>query len=295
VTAAVETERTVHEIPVATSCRALGISESWFYKHRGRPPTPAQARRAALDAAIGEVFDAHDGTYGSPRIRDELAERPEWAALSVNTVAVCMRALGLYAKKARRRRCLTRPDPAAAKFANLLNRQFNVADVNTAWCGDITEIVTWEGKLYVATVIDLASRRLIGWAIETHCQAPLVCDALKMAIAARGGPVAGVIMHTDRGSQYTSRAFVDLCRRHRVTQSMSRAGSCLDNAVGESFFATLKTEYVYRVALPTRARAREGLLAWFDRYNRIRRHSYCQNRSPVTYENIKRTLGSAAA
>jgi len=294
VSAAIETERTEHGIPAATSCRALGVSESWFYKHRGRAPTPAQARRAELDAAITEVFEANDGTYGSPRVHDELLERPEWAQLSVNTVAERMRALGLVAKRRRRRRSLTRPDPAAPKFPNLVNRDFGPPAPDVTWCGDITEVATWEGKLYVATVIDLFSRRLLGWAVADHCKAPLVCDALKMAVAARGGDVAGVVMHTDRGSQYTSKAFVELCRRNRITQSMSRSGSCLDNAVAESFFATLKTELVYRVVLATRAVARRELVSWFDRYNRVRRHSHCGFRAPITYEKMRLSQDLAA-
>lgn len=163
-----------------------------------------------------------------------------------------MRRQGLVAKAKRVRRSLTRPDKAAFKFANLLNRRFDPAAPNAAWVGDITEIVTWEGKLYLATVIDLYSRRLLGFAIADNCKTPLVCDALKMAIVTRGGKdrIAGVIMHTDRGSQYTSDAFTGLCRDQKISQSMSRAGSCLDNAVAESFFATLKTKVIYRTVLP---------------------------------------------
>lgn len=287
-------ERTEHNIPVAVSCRALAVSESWFYKHHDRPPTPTEARRAELDAAVVEVFARHDGEYGSPRIRADLIEQPRWARLSVNSVAESMRRQGLHARRKRRRRSLTRPDPTAPKFANLLQRDFNPPAANVAWCGDITEIATWEGKLYLATVIDLYSRRLIGFAIAEHCKATLVCDALKMAIATRGGTVAGVVMHTDRGSQYTSSAFVELCGRHRITQSMSRSGSCLDNAVAESWFATLKTELVYRVVLATKASARRRIVAWIDRYNRIRRHSHCGLKAPIAYEKITTPAATAA-
>ncbi len=202
-TAHIAAQRTEHKVPVATSCRALGVSESWFYRHHNAEPTPAAQRRAELDVAVAEVFAAHDGEYGSPRIHAELIERSEWARLDVKSVAVSMSRQGLVAKAKRVRRSLTRPDKTAYKFPNLLNRQFNPAAANVAWVGDITEIKTWEGKLYLATVIDLYSRRLIGFAIAEHCRAPLVCDALKMAIAARGGKanIGGVIMHTDRGSQ----------------------------------------------------------------------------------------------
>jgi putative transposase len=181
---------------------------------------------------------------------------------------------------------LTRPDKGARAFPNLLKRDFKPAAPNLAWCGDITVIATWEGPLYLASVIDLYSRRLIGWAVAEHCKAPLVCDALKMALTTRGGQVAGVIMHTDRGSQYTSRAFAGLCARHHITQSMSGTGSCLDNAPAEAFFATLKTELVYRTALPTRHMARRRLARWLERYNRARRHSHCGYQAPAAYEAL---------
>ena len=193
--------RTELKTPYAVSCRALGVSQSWFYKHKDRAPTATTARRAALDTAIEAVFRQQDGEYGSPRVHAELLEQPEFSELSVNTVAERMRHQGLRAKAKPVRRSLTRPDPAAPKFANLLQRRFNPPAPNVAWCGDITEIVTWEAKLYLATVIDLWSRRLIGFAIAENCKASLVTDALRMAIATRGGDVAGVVMHTDRGSQ----------------------------------------------------------------------------------------------
>ena len=286
--------RTELQIPYAVACRALGVSESWFYKHRDRLPTVTEARRVDLDAAVVEVFAAHDGEYGSPRVHAELIEQPRFERTSVNTVAQRMRALGLRAKVKPVRRSLTRPDPQAPKFANLLERRFSPPAPDVAWVGDITEISTWEGKLYVATVIDLWSRRLIGFAIGVDCKADLVCQALCMAIATRGGRVAGVIMHTDRGSQYTSRAFTELCARHQITQSMSRAGSCLDNAVAEAWFATLKTELIYRIALPTRAFARRRIIAWIDRYNRVRRHSHCGLQAPATYEKITTPAAHAA-
>lgn len=295
-TAHIAAQRTDHQIPVATSCRALDVSPSWFYKHHDAEPTPAQQRRSRLDAAVAEVFALHDGEYGSPRVHAELIERLDWARLDVKSVAASMSRQGLVAKAKRVRRSLTRPDKTAFKFPNLLNRKFNPTAPNVAWVGDITEIKTWEGKLYLATVIDLYSRRLIGFAIADHCKAPLVCDALKMAIAARGGTknIVGVIMHTDRGSQYTSDAFTALCRRHQITQSMSRAGSCLDNAVAESFFATLKTEVVYRTVLATKASARRRLVSWIDRYNRVRRHSHCGLQAPIDYETLTTPAASAA-
>jgi transposase InsO family protein len=243
-----------------------------------------QCRRAQLDAAIAAVFDANDGEYGSPRIHAELIEDPRWRHLSVNSVADRMKALNLRAKPKLLRRSLTKPDPTAPKFANLLKRHFEVPAMNVAWVGDITEIVTWEGKLYLATVLELYSRRLLGWAIEEHCKAGLVVDALRMAAVVRGD-IRHVKFHTDRGTQYTSHAFTALCRRLGVIQSMSRSGSCLDNAVAESFFATLKTEKIYRNPMRTKAEARQHITEWIHRYNHTRRHSHNNMLSPITYEN----------
>lgn len=295
-TAHIAAQRADYKVPVATSCRALGVSVSWFYRHYHAEPTPTARRRANLDTAVAEVFAAHDGEYGSPRVHAELIDRVEWARLDVKSVAASMARQGLVAKAKRVRRSLTRPDKAAPKFDNRLGRDFNPPAVNMAWCGDITEISTWEGKLYLATVIDLYSRRLLGFAIAEHCKATLVCDALKMAVAARGGKhnIAGVTMHTDRGSQYTADAFTNLCRSQQITQSMSRAGSCLDNAVAESFFATIKTEVVYRTVLPSRALARRRITTWIDRYNRVRRHTHCGLKAPAVYETLTPPVAAAA-
>lgn len=278
------------------SCRALGIAPSTFYKHRTGQPTPTKLRQAALDKEITSAFTANDGTYGSPRIHEELIEKPLWESLSVNTVAKRMRALELFGKPKKCGRCLTRADKDAPKFANLLKRQFDPAAMNVAWVGDITEIVTWERKLYLATVIDLYSRRLLGWSIGRDQKATLIVDAMNVAIAARGGKpnIGGVIFHSDRGTQYTSNAFTKLCRDAKIVQSMSRAGSCLDNAVAESFFASFKGEVVYRSVLATEVIARRKTLEWLDRYNTVRRHSYCDWLSPISYEKLNTQAALAA-
>jgi putative transposase len=192
-------QRTEHEVPHAVACRALGVSQSWFYKWRDRPPTPRQDRRARLAAAVQTVFDDSGGTYGSPRIGDEL--RDQGWQVSDNTIAVLMAELGLVARiRHRRRRGLTRPGkrPAAP---DLVKRVFTAPAPDVAWCGDMTEIVTGEGKLYLATVIDLYSRRILGYAMGAHHDAGLVVAALNMAAVTRGGDVAGVIFHSDRGSE----------------------------------------------------------------------------------------------
>ena len=242
------------------------------------------------------MFTASDGTYGSPRVHEELVEKLGWESLSVNTVAKRMHALELFGKPKKYGRSLTRADKDAPKFANLLKRDFDPAAINVAWVGDITEIVTWERKLYLATVIELYSRRLLGWAIGRDQKAPLVVAAMNVAIATRGGTanIRGVKFHSDRGTQYTSNIFTALCRNAGIVQSMSRAGCCLDNAVAESFFASFKGEVVYRSVLATETIARRKTLEWLARYNTIRRHSYCDWLSPISYEKLNTKAALAA-
>lgn len=187
------------KIPHRIGCRALGVSESWFYKWRDREPTAREVRRQHLAEEIEEIFQRSGGTYGSPKVFLELVRRG-WR-VSVNTVAKVMAELELAGRKIRRRRSLTRPGkrPAAADF---VRRDFTAEEPDLVWCGDLTEIETAEGKLYLATVIDLFSRRLLGYAMAGRHDADLVVASLNMAEATRGGDVRGVIMHTDRGSEY---------------------------------------------------------------------------------------------
>jgi transposase InsO family protein len=275
-------QRTAHQVPHAVACRALNVSESWFYKWRDRPPTPRQDRRARLAAAVRTVFDDSGGTYGSPRVGVEL--RNQGWRVSDNTIAKLMAELGLVARPRRRRRSLTRQGkrPAAA---DLVKRAFTAPAPDVAWCGDMTEIATGEGKLYLATVIDLYSRRILGYAMGAHHDADLVVAALDMAAVTRGGAVHGVIFHSDRGSEYTSAEFGRACARWQVRQSMGRVGSCFDNAVAEATFSTIKVEYVHRHQFRTRTEARLKIATWItDFYNRHRLHSVCDWRSPIDYE-----------
>lgn len=236
----VAAQRTDHDVAHALSCRALGLSESWFYKWRDRPPTPRQERRAQLDAAVRRSFEDSHGDYGSPRV---LADLREWGwRVSKKSVEASMARQGLVARPKRRFRSLTRPDKAAPPAPDLLGRDFSAQTVNEKWCGDLTEIPTAEGKLYLAAVEDLASRRVPGFAIDAHHDARLAAGALKMAATVRGGDVSGVIFHSDRGSEYTAGLFAAACRALNVTQSMGRVGSALDNAAAESFFSTLEFE-----------------------------------------------------
>lgn len=295
VTAFISSQRAEHRVPVRLSCRALGISESWYFKHRNRPPTPAQSRRAALAEAVAEAFEASAGTYGSPRITLEL-QAAGWR-VSANTVAQIMRRQGLVARVVRRRRSLTRQGtrPAAA---DLVQRRFTAAAPDTVWVGDVTMIRTGEGPLYLATVLDLFSRRLLGYATSTHHDAELTTASLQMAATVRGGQVDGVIFHSDRGSEYTAADYAAVCDRLGVVQSMGRVASALDNAAAEAVNSILKTEYVYRHSFATREQARIAVGRWIDRfYNTRRRHSWCGGISPIDYEHQHKinTAATAAA
>jgi putative transposase len=284
----VVSQRTEHGVPHALTCRALEISESWFYKWRDRPPTPRQQRRVELDAAVRTSFEdsgGTPGTYGSPRVWEDLVD-DGWV-VSVNTVAASMARQGLQGRSPKRmRRSLTRPDKAAAPIADLVRRDFTAAAINVRWCGDLTEIPTDEGKLYLATVEDLASRRLPGFALGEHHDAPLAKAALCMAAATRGGDIAGVIFHSDKGGEYTGDVFANACVALGVVQSMGRVGSALDNAAAESFNSTLEWELLSRRHFATTDQARREVAGFIDRYNHRRRHSTCEMLPPVAYEQV---------
>ena len=281
-------QRTSHHVPHAVACRALGVSESWFYKwnHRSHQPSPSERRRAELDAAVAKAFDDARGLHGSPRILVDLREAG-WT-VSEKTVAASMARQGLVARPRKRRKNLTRPDKRAVPFPDLVKRDFTAPAPNAKWVGDMTEIPTDEGKFYLSTAIDLFSRRLLGYATSSHPDAELACETIKMAVTARGGKhqIAGVIFHSDRGSTYTAHDFTTLCDRLGIAQSMGRVGSCFDNAAAESFFSTLEHEVLSRHHFNTRKEAQQTIVEWVvDFYNRRRRHSFCGMQSPIDYEN----------
>ncbi|WP_406190415.1 IS3 family transposase [Streptomyces sp. NBC_01017] len=279
-------QRAEHKIPHRLTCRILGVSESWFYKWRDKPATTRESRRQRLADEIERIFEGSGGTYGSPKIWITLV-RAGWK-VSVNTVAKVMAELGLAGRRIRRRRGLTRPGRRAAA-PDFVRRDFTADAADQVWCGDMTEIVTGEGKLYLATVIDLYSRRLLGYAMGERHDAELVVASLNMAAATRGGDVKGVIFHSDRGSEYVSRRFKRACRKLGVVQSMGRVGSCFDNAVSEAFNSVLKVEYVHRRTFATRTAARLKIATWITGfYNTYRLHSVCGYRSPIDYEQDHR-------
>jgi transposase InsO family protein len=268
-------------------CQVIGVARSSYYYWK--TTATDRAARATADEQVAEqiraAHTASDGTYGVPRITAELRD----AGLRVNRkrVARIMRAIGVAGLRLRRRHRTTIADPAAAKAPDLIGRDFTAEQPNTRYVGDITYLPVGERSfLYLATVLDLASRRLAGWAIADHMRADLVIDALKAAERTRGS-LSGAILHTDHGAQYTSKAFAAACAAAGVRQSMSAVGSSADNAAAESFNATFKRETLQgRRHWATERDARLAAFRWLHRYNTVRRHSRLGQRSPIAYENI---------
>lgn len=252
-------------------CETLEVSVSGYYDWRKRPMSQHAQSDAELAEAIRAAYQAHRRLYGSPRLYVELHE--EGINCSRKRVARLMRELGLSARRTRHHTQTTRCDPGARVAANVLNREFTAARPNEKWTGDITAIWTYEGWLYLAVVLDLFSRRVVGWAMAATQDETLVERAFRMAWLSRR-PTTGFLFHSDRGSQSTSDAYQVLLREAQVTVSMSRTGNCYDNAVTESFFGTLKTECVNGSSWKTRAQARQAIFAYTECfYNRVRRHS----------------------
>jgi putative transposase len=280
--AALIAARRADGIPYAVSCRALGVSRSWFYKHKDGGLPPRAQRRERLKAEVARLFALHKARYGSPRITADLREAG-WR-VSENTVAAVMREQHLAARRTKKRKGATRPGKGRWRAPDLVKRDFPAAWINKKWYGDGTEIPTGEGKLYLASVMDMASRRVLGFALGEHHDAQLAYGALAMAVAVRGGQVPGVIMHTDQGSEYTARTVRAACQRLGIRQSMGRPGSALDNAVIESWHSTLEFELRSLEHFTTRTAARARVPAWIDDYNTRRRHSALGMKSPADYE-----------
>jgi transposase InsO family protein len=281
--------------PIVMMCRLLGISRAAYYAWIDRPASGRAIRAQALSERVVVLHTASEGTYGSPRVLSDL--RAEGVVVSAKTVAKAMRASGIRGCAPRQWRTTTVPEPDPANIpADLVKRQFDQGRLDAVWVGDITYIRTWTGWLYLATVIDAHSRRVIGWALAEHMRASLVTEALNMAVVQRGHKVAGVIFHSDRGAQYTSGALRAMAGQHGVRLSVGRTGVCWDNAMAESFFATLKNELIYRRPWPTPAKAREAVIAWIEgRYNRRRRHSALGMQTPLECEeNARHTAAQAA-
>ena len=278
----IASQRDERGIPAAVSCRALGVSRSWFCKWKDGDRSPRRARRERLKAEVARLFAVHKGKRGSPMITADLQEAG-WR-VSKNTVAALMAEMGLAARPRRRRKGTTRPGKGRWRAPDLVKRDFPAAAINLKWYGDGTEIPTDEGKLYLDSVLDAGSRRVLGFALGEHHDAELAYGALVMAVAVRGGAVPGVIMHTDQGSEYTADLFRAACARLSISQSMGRPGSALDNAVIESWHSTVEFELLRLEHYATRAAARAGVATWIEDYNYHRRHSALGRVSPVDYE-----------
>jgi len=268
--------------PVRLMCRVLRVSPGGYYDWRGRPRSRTVARRDALVVAIKAVHGEVKARYGSPRIHAELVARGE--PCCVNTVARLMRREGIAAKTKRRFRCTTDSNHGRPVAENVLDRQFEPEAPDRAWTADITYVATGEGWLYLAAVEDLYSRQIVGWSMGSRIDSRLVVDALEMAIARRL-PGAGLVAHSDRGSQYASEHYQRLLAGHEITCSMSRRANCWDNAPMESFFASLKKELTRGEIFATREEARASIFEYIEVfYNRIRRHSSLGYLSPAEYE-----------
>ena len=269
---------------VKRACELMKVSRSAYYQHTRGDRSPRRQVDQSLIGRISAVHEASNGTYGAPRVHAELVATGHRHGRK--RVARLMRAAGLAGKSPRRWRTTTIPDPNAGKRPDLIGRDFTTdpAAVDTRWCGDITYINTWEGWLYLATVIDLASRRIVGWAVADNLRTDLVDAALTDALNRRR-PAPGLVFHSDRGCQYVSAQHARLAERHGIRLSVGRRGQCWDNAVAESFFATIKTELLHRQTWPTRTAARQAIFEYVEGwYNTRRRHSSLGYLSPAAYE-----------
>ena len=263
-------------------CETLEVSTAGYYAWRQRPTSPQEQRRTALVVEIRAIHAEAKARYGSPRIHAELAARGQDCC--VNTVAKLMHDHDLRAKTARKFRCTTDSNHQLPVAENVLDRQFNPSEANEVWVTDITYIPTRAGWLYLAAVEDLYSRRVVGWSIAEHLESRLVVDALELAVQRRL-PGAGLLAHSDRGSQYASEHYQLLLAKHGIACSMSRQADCWDNAPMESFFASLKKELVHDADFATRAEARAALVEYIEVfYNNQRRHSSLGYVSPAEYE-----------
>ena len=276
---------------VTRVCELLKVSRAAYYTRRAGIPSARQQVDQQLTEHIRIAHEASKGRYGAPRIHAQL--RRAGHRHGRKRIARLLRAAGLCGRAPRRWTKTTIPDPAAAPV-DLVRREFtvNAAAVNTRWCGDITYIPTWEGWLYLATVIDIASRRVVGFALADHLRTELVADALTNAVAARD-PAPGVVFHADRGCQYTSGDYALLASDLEVTLSHGRTGQCWDNALAESFFASLKGECLNVQPWPTRAAARRAVVEYLGWYNGTRLHSALGYMTPDEFETATNNQAQA--
>jgi putative transposase len=266
-------------------CKFMEVSRSSYYEWLSRAESSRSEQDKLLTAKIKAVFQEGRRTYGAPRIKRKLAQ--DNVVASRRRITRLMKESNLVCKTKRRFKATTNSNHDKPIAPNLLARQFSVSQANRYWVGDITYVPTEEGWLYLATVIDLYSRKVVGWSMDSSMKADLINKALLMAIWQRK-PAKGLIWHTDRGSQYASDSHVKITKQHHIIQSMSRKGDCWDNAVAESFFHTLKTELTHQLKFKTREEAKHAIFEYIEVfYNRIRIHSANDYLSPVEFESIQ--------
>lgn len=278
--------------PVSALCKVLKVSRSGYYDWKARPPSKRIREDAALSGKVHEIHERSRGTYGSPRVHAEL--RSIGIRCSRKRVARLMRTEGLRGCIRGRRKPTTRRNKNTVPVEDLVRRDFGAPAPNRLWTADITYVNTEEGFLYLAFVLDAYSRRLVGWAVESHLRTELVVDALEMAVWRRR-PAPGLIHHSDQGAQYTALSFGKRLEQVGIVPSMGRVGSALDNALSESFVATLKAELVSQAKFPSREIARVAIFEYLEAfYNRTRIHSSLGYRSPVDFEEDRMRESTAA-
>jgi len=270
--------------PATRVCQVLGVSQSGYFAWRSRPASPRQREDLVLLAHIRSAFARSHGTYGSPRMTRELQD--EGVQISRRRTARLMRENGLKARQKRRFKRTTDSHHAFPVAPNLLDQDFSAERPNQKWNADISYVWTSEGWLYLAVVLDLFARRVVGWAVSAWLHQELALEALRKALAIRR-PSAGLIHHADRGSQYCATAYQAELKEHGIRISMSGKGNCYDNSVVETFFKTLKSELVWRTVFQTRAEAKQAIGRYIDGfYNPVRRHSTLDYVSPVQFERL---------
>jgi len=263
-------------------CRELNVSEQGYYAWRKRQPSKRQQSDIVISERINKIHSSLNANPGRRRIHAELMALG--MCVSLKRVHRLMTALGLQGRHPKAWRTTTNRDGRGDHLGDLLKQDFAAPAANVKWCGDITYIKTWQGWAYLATVIDLHSRKLVGWALSDTMKTPLITEALDNALA-RQKPGSTVIFHSDQGSQYSSRSFTRYCQENNITRSMGRIGTCYDNAVAESFFATYKKELIHTRPWPTIAKLRKETFNWIENYyNTKRRHSTLKYLTPVEYE-----------
>jgi putative transposase len=272
------------EFPVTRLCQVLGVSPSGYFAWRDRPASPRQREDQILLAHIRSAFTLSHETYGSPRMTRELQD--EGFGIGRRRTARLMRENGLKARQTRRFKRTTDSHHAFPIAPNLLEQDFSAERPNQKWNADISYVWTSEGWLYLAVVLDLFARRVVGWAVSDRLHKELALEALRKALAIRS-PGEGLTHHSDRGSQYCAIEYQAVLKAHGIAISMSRKGNCYDNSVVETFFKTLKSELVWRTVFQTRAEAKQVIGRYIDGfYNPVRRHSTLDYVSPVQFERL---------